>query len=288
MALRVSIGQYYSVDSPIHRLDPRAKLVATVVFMVSCFFVSNLPTLVLAAAAVGACIAAARVPAGRLLAQIRPIALFLVITSVINLFFVQAGEPVLTVGALRIYSGGVEAALLYTLRFFLLLLAGSLLMLTTQPVALTDAAEKLLGPLERIGVPVSQVTLVLSIALRFVPTLSQEAKNVVAAQTARGADPRGQKRPRLRPGLRTAPRADVREHVAARREPRPRHGGPLLHRRGGAHPLPRAPLASPPRPAVCPWRGDLPRCPHNPQHHRMTEMRHVHQHRRKWRISTPS
>ena len=191
MALRVSIGQYYSVDSPIHRLDPRAKLVATVIFMVSCFFVSNLPTLVLAAAAVGACIAAARVPAGRLLAQIRPIALFLVITSVINLFFVQTGEPVLAVGALRIYSGGVEAALLYTLRFFLLLLAGSLLMLTTQPVALTDAAEKLLGPLERIGVPVSQVTLVLSIALRFVPTLSQEAKNVVAAQTARGADLEG-------------------------------------------------------------------------------------------------
>ena len=191
MALRVSIGQYYSVDSPIHRLDPRAKLVATVVFMVSCFFVSNLPTLVLAAASVGACIAAARVPAGRLLAQIRPIALFLVITSVINLFFVQTGEPVLTVGALRIYSGGVEAALLYTFRFFLLLLAGSLLMLTTQPVALTDAAEKLLGPLERIGVPVSQVTLVLSIALRFVPTLSQETKNVIAAQTARGADLEG-------------------------------------------------------------------------------------------------
>ena len=188
MALRVSIGQYYSADSPIHRLDPRVKLVATVGFMVSCFFVSNAATLAVAAVAVGAAIACAHVPAGRLLAQIRPIVLFLVVTSVINLFFVQTGAPVFELGPVRIFTGGIAAALLYTLRFFLLLLAGSLLMLTTQPVALTDAAEALLRPLERLGVPVSQVALILSIALRFVPTLAQEAQNIVAAQTARGAD----------------------------------------------------------------------------------------------------
>lgn len=187
MALRVSIGQYYSATSPIHALDPRVKLVATVVFMVSCFFVSNLPALVLAAAFVALAVGLAHVPLGRLLAQIRPIVLFLVVTSVINLFFVQTGDLLVELGPIRVFSGGMEAALLYTLRFFLLLLAGSLLMLTTQPVALTDAAEKLLAPLERVGAPVSQVTLVLSIALRFVPTLSQEARNIVAAQTARGA-----------------------------------------------------------------------------------------------------
>lgn len=191
MALRVSIGQYYSADSVIHRLDPRIKLTATVVFMVSCFFVSSAVTLALAAVAVGACIALAHVPAGRLLSQIKPIALFLVVTSVINLFFVQTGDLAASLGPIRIFTGGIEAALLYTLRFFLLLLAGSLLMLTTQPVALTDAAEKLLAPLERWGVPVSQVTLILSIALRFVPTLSQETRNIVAAQTARGADLEG-------------------------------------------------------------------------------------------------
>lgn len=188
MALRVSIGQYYSADSPIHRLDPRVKFVATIGFMVSCFFVSNAASLALAAVAVGAAIARAHVPAGRLLGQIKPIALFLVITSVINLFFVQAGSLVVALGPVRIFTGGIAAALLYTLRFLLLLLAGSLMMLTTQPVALTDAAEKLLAPLERFGVPVSQVALILSIALRFVPTLSQEARTIVAAQTARGAD----------------------------------------------------------------------------------------------------
>ena len=188
MALRVSIGQYYSTTSPIHALDPRVKLVVTVLYMVSCLVVSDAPTLILAGVAVGGAIALAHVPFGRLLAQIRPISLFLVITSVINLFFVQSGPVLVALGPVAIHTDGVAAALLYTLRFFLLLLAGSLLMLTTQPMALTDGAEKLLAPLERPGAPVSQVTLILSIALRFVPTLSQEAHNIVAAQTARGAD----------------------------------------------------------------------------------------------------
>lgn len=188
MALRASIGQYYSVDSPIHRLDPRVKLVAALAFMVSCFFVDSAATLLLAGASVFGAVALARVPVRRLLAQIRPIALFLVITSVINLFLVQTGPVALQLGPVAIHADGVSAAVLYTARFFLLLMGGSLLTLTTTPVALADAAEKLLAPLERLGVPVRQGTLVLSIALRFVPTLSQEAENVVAAQAARGAD----------------------------------------------------------------------------------------------------
>lgn len=188
MALRASIGQYYSVDSPIHRLDPRVKLVAALVFMVSCFFVDSAATLLLAGASVFGAVALARVPVRRLLAQIRPIALFLVITSVINLFLVQTGPVALRLGPVAIHADGVSAAVLYTVRFFLLLMGGSLLTLTTTPVALADAAEKLLAPLERLGVPVRQGALVLSIALRFVPTLSQEAEIIVAAQTARGAD----------------------------------------------------------------------------------------------------
>ena len=188
MAIRASIGQYYSADSPIHRLDPRVKLVGTVAFMVSCFFVGDLATLALAAGGVGVAIALSRVPARRLLAQLKPIALFLVVTSLINLFLVQDGSVALQLGPIAIHWGGIEAAVLYTARFFLLLLAGSLLTLTTPPVALADATQSLLGPLERVGVPVGQATLVLSIALRFVPTLSREAEHIVAAQTARGAN----------------------------------------------------------------------------------------------------
>ena len=191
MALRASIGQYYSADSLIHRLDPRIKLVCTVVFMVSCFFVRNAATLAAAAVTVGIAIACAHVPVRRMLAQIKPIALFLVVTSAINLFFVKTGPLVAALGPLQIHADGISAALLYTLRFFLLLLAGSLLTLTTTPTALADAAENVLRPLERLGIPVQQGTLILSIALRFVPTLAQEADNIVAAQTARGADLEG-------------------------------------------------------------------------------------------------
>ncbi len=188
MALRVSIGQYYSADSPIHRLDPRVKLVAALTFMVSCFFVHTPAALALTSATVLVAVAAAHVPARRLLAQLKPIALFLVLTSLINLLFVRTGALLLTLGPLAMYSGGVEAAALYTLRFLLLLVAGSLLTLTTTPVSLADAAERLLKPLEALGVPVGQGVLIFTIALRFVPTLSQEARNIVAAQTARGAD----------------------------------------------------------------------------------------------------
>ncbi|MDO4437634.1 MAG: energy-coupling factor transporter transmembrane component T [Coriobacteriaceae bacterium] len=188
MALRSSIGQYYSADSFLHRLDPRVKLVGTIAFMVSCFFVNNAPGLVLASLAIATAVASSRVPARTLLAQLKPLILFLVITSVINLFFVRTGPVAFQMGPLALHVGGIEAALLYTARFFLLLAAGSLLTLTTTPVALTDAAENLLSPLERLGVPVTQATLVLSIALRFVPTLSREAEHVIAAQTARGAD----------------------------------------------------------------------------------------------------
>lgn len=191
MALRASIGQYYSADSPVHRLDPRVKVVAALAFMVSCFFVGSAPALALAACALALVAVRSSVPMRTVLSQLKPLALFLVITSVVNLVFVQTGPVAFQIGPLAIHADGVTAALLYTARFFLLLVAGSLLTLTTTPVALTDAAESLLAPLERLGVPVRQGTLVLSIALRFVPTLSQEAENVIAAQTARGADLEG-------------------------------------------------------------------------------------------------
>lgn len=188
MSIRASVGSYYTTTSPIHALDARVKLICTLIYMLSCLFVDSIPTLVLAATAMGCTIVVSKVPPRQLLGQLKPLVLFLIITSLINLFLVQTGPLVLQLGPLLIHGDGVSAALLYTLRFFLLLLAGSLLTLTTTPVAISDAAEKLLSPFERLGVPVSQVSLVLTIALRFVPTLSQEAEHIVAAQTARGAE----------------------------------------------------------------------------------------------------
>lgn len=191
MAVRISIGRYYSADSPIHRLDPRLKLIAAIIYMASCLFVSNVPTLLLAGVLIVLAMALARVPLGRVLSQIKPAMYFLVITSLFNLFFVHTGTVLATIGPFSFTTGGVSSAVFYTLRFLLLLLMGSLLMLTTQPMAITDAVERLFAPLERLGVPVSQATLILSIALRFVPVLSQDAQNIVVAQTARGAQLEG-------------------------------------------------------------------------------------------------
>lgn len=186
-----SLDRYVALDSPIHRLDPRAKLIMAIVFMVSCFFVNDLITLLLAGMALGTAIALSRVPFGRLLSSIRGLVGLLLITSLINLFFVQTGDVLVRAGPITLTSGGVLAAVLYTARFVLLLLAGALLMATTTSIQLTDAAEKLLEPLERLGVPVGQAMLVLEIALRFVPTLSQETENIISSQTARGADLEG-------------------------------------------------------------------------------------------------
>lgn len=172
---------------PIHALDPRFKLAATIIYMISCLMVATTPQLVLAGCVALAAVMLARVPLRRLLAQLRPIVFFLAITSLFNLFFVETGELICTLGPLAIHAGGVSAAVLYTLRFVFLLLIGSLLMLTTPTVALTDATERLLLPLERLGIPVSQGMLVLSIALRFVPTLSHDARAISNAQIARGA-----------------------------------------------------------------------------------------------------
>ena len=177
--------------SPIHALDPRLKLAVTVIYMVSCLMVATAPQLILAGCFAIIAIALSRTSPSKLLRQLRPVVLFLVVTSHFNLFFVHTGGVLLVAGPVTIHAGGLSAAVLYTLRFLFLLLMGSLLMITTPPVALTDAAERLLAPLERIGVPISQGMLVLSIALHFVPTLSRDARAVANAQIARGAQLEG-------------------------------------------------------------------------------------------------
>lgn len=187
MALKASLGQYFSADSPLHRADPRAKIVCALIFMLSCPFIATPPQLALAFVAAGVAVGCARIPLARFAAQMRPLAIFFVVTSLINLFFVQDGAVTVALGPLAIHEGGITAAVLYTLRFLLMLAAGSLLLFTTSPTALTDGIERLLAPLDRLGASSSEIALTISIALRFVPILSQEARDVVDAQIARGA-----------------------------------------------------------------------------------------------------
>ena len=187
VALHISLGQSTRDRTVVHALDPRLKVVATIGYMASCLFVCDLPTALTATAALGLAAAAARTPLRRLGRQARNLAVFLVVTSLINLIATQTGPVVLEAGPLQIHHDGIRLAALYVVRFLLLLLGGSLLLQTTTPLSITDALGRLLSPLARLGVPVDHAMVVLSVALQFVPTLSRDAETIVKAQKARGA-----------------------------------------------------------------------------------------------------
>lgn len=185
--LHISTGQALRVDSPVHRLDPRLKLVGTLAYMASCLFVCDAPTCALAGAFLVLVAALARIPAARLLRQVRNLAVFLIITSLINLVAVTSGPVVFELGPVAVHADGIRMSALYIIRFLLLLMGGSLLLQTTTPLAVTDALGALLAPLARLGAPIDQMMASLSIALRFVPTLARDAQTIVKAQSSRGA-----------------------------------------------------------------------------------------------------
>ena len=186
MALRISVGQYVAARSPIHGLDARAKLVCVLAALVAIFCVSNLAQLALAAAFVLVALLLSRVPADRVLASVRPLMVFLAVLSLFNLFFVRTGDVVATLGPLSVTSGGVTAAALYTARFALALVMGSLIMLTTTPTQLSDAFDRMLSPLSRLGLPGHEIAMVFSLMMRFIPTLADEAAAIIDAQSLRG------------------------------------------------------------------------------------------------------
>ena len=183
MALRIEIGQYYAADSPVHALDARAKLLCALAALVATFCVSSAAQLAVAAAFTFAVLVASRVPGGRALAAVRPLVVFLAVLSLFNLFFVQNGDVLASLGPLAITTGGIRAAILYTARFALALVLGSLVLLTTTPTQLADAFDSLLSPLSRIGLPGAMV---FALMLRFVPTIADEASAIMDAQALRG------------------------------------------------------------------------------------------------------
>lgn len=187
MAFKVTIGQYYNADSVIHKLDARVKINLTFFFMIVVFFANNPVTNLLLAAFLLAVIGLSRIPVKTVIRSIKPIVPFLVLTALLNLFFIRTGEPVFSAGFITITNEAVRSAVLLSARFFFLLVGGTLMSLTTSPIELTDAVERLLAPLERIGVPSHEIAMMLSIALRFIPTLATEAERIIKAQQSRGA-----------------------------------------------------------------------------------------------------
>ncbi len=186
MAFKLNIGQYYRAASPVHAMDARVKICCSLATTVALFSSSNPAQLIASAAFVAAVVAASHIPGRQILASIRPLVAFMGFLSLFNLLFIHKGEVLLAWGILSITTGGVWAAVLYTARFGLAFIMGGLILLTTTPTQLADAFDSLLSPLARLGLPAHELAMVLSLVLRFIPTLADETAAVIDAQAMRG------------------------------------------------------------------------------------------------------
>ncbi len=185
----VSFGQYYPIDSYVHRLDPRLKLLFLIVYIVCIFLANNFAALGVCAAVLIVTVIFSRVPIGKVFRAVRGVIVLIMITAVLNLFFYTGeGEPLWEWGILAIYREGIFFSVFLILRILLLVVCSSLLTYTTTPVALTDGIESLLTPLKWIKFPVHELALIMSIALRMIPALTEETERIKNAQKARGAD----------------------------------------------------------------------------------------------------
>jgi energy-coupling factor transport system permease protein len=183
-----TLGQFYPVASLVHDLDPRAKIVATAVLVVGLFLIDSTTGLLFVAAALVALLATSRIPARVFLRLLRPVLFIVVLTVTFQVFFSREGVTVFKWGFLEVHSGGLRLAFFLALRILLLVSAAGLLTATTAPVALADGIEDLLSPLKRVRFPAHEVAMMMTIALRFIPTLGEEAEKIKGAQAARGAD----------------------------------------------------------------------------------------------------
>ncbi len=183
----ITLGQYYQTDSVIHRLDPRVKLVTTLCYIISLFIVDNWIGYVIAGIFLLMVIKLSKVPFKFMVRGMKSIVFLLVFAAVFNLFLTP-GEPVLEFWKLSITKEGIRLALLMAVRLVFLIMGSSVMTLTTTPNNLTDALEKLLGPLRVLKVPVHEIAMMMSIALRFIPILLEETDKIMKAQIARGAD----------------------------------------------------------------------------------------------------
>lgn len=191
MAIKdITLGQYFPGDTVIHRLDPRTKLLLTVAYIVALFLARSALTYAVMLLALVACVILSRINLKVLLKSMRAVIFIVVITGILNLFYTpgEAGEePLLSVWVFRVYPAGVWAASFMVLRILLLISCTFLLTYTTSPILITDALEQLLGPLKKLHMPIHELAMMMSIALRFIPTLVEETDKIMSAQKARGA-----------------------------------------------------------------------------------------------------
>ena len=184
----ITIGQYYPAQSQVHRLDPRVKIVCTLAFLVSLFLQNSILGYVVAFVFLAMVIRLSKVPVKFIVRGLKPIVILLLFTVLMNLFLTRNGNILFHYGILTITEGGLRTCVFMTVRLIFLVMGSSIMTFTTTPNSLTDGIEKLLHPLNRIHVPVHEIAMMMSIALRFIPILLEETDKIMKAQIARGAD----------------------------------------------------------------------------------------------------
>lgn len=185
---KMIFGRYIPVDSPLHKMDPRAKLLTIIIFIAVVFLADNTLTYGLLAIFTLAAIWLSNIPIKFLFNGLKFLFWIILFTFFLHIFFTKEGDLLYKFGFIEIYQGGLRQGIFISLRFFFLLLVTSLLTLTTTPIEITDGIESLLKPLKKVGFPVHELSLMISIALRFIPTLMDETDKIMKAQMARGVD----------------------------------------------------------------------------------------------------
>ena len=185
----ITLGQFFPGESVIHRLDPRTKLIMLVVYIVALFMAVSWVSYGIMAAFLLVAIKISTIPPKSIVKGMKPLVMILVFTGILNLFFTTGeGTPLVSFWMLTIYAEGITRAFFMVVRILMLISGTFLLTYTTSPIALTDGLESLMGPLKKVGVPVHELSMMMCIALRFIPTLIEETDKIMCAQKARGSD----------------------------------------------------------------------------------------------------
>lgn len=184
----ITLGQYFPGQSVIHRLDPRTKLIMLVVYIVALFLAESWVSYGLMFLFLLTVIWMSTIPLKSILRGMKPLVMILIFTGVLNLFFTQEGEVIFHFWILTMTTGGLARAVMMMSRILMLITGTFLLTYTTSPISLTDGLESLMKPLKKVGIPVHELSMMMCIALRFIPTLIEETDKIMCAQKARGAD----------------------------------------------------------------------------------------------------
>ena len=184
----ITLGQYFSGESYIHKLDARIKILLAIVFMVVIFCIKSMYGYLALVVFTMFMIAVSKIPFGYMLKAVKPVLFFVIFTAILNVLFTKNGEVLWNAGFLTITKAGVTNAIYMIFRITFLVMGTSLLTYTTSPIELTDGIERLLSPFSKIGLPSHELAMMMSIALRFIPTILEETDKITKAQTARGAD----------------------------------------------------------------------------------------------------